>query len=96
MPCLATADDGPPRVPGKGWCKDNPGKCDEARARRQEYCKANAEACKQQRMQAKQKRAERKAFCKDNPETCEQQREQMKAKRAEKDKSQPGTSPKAY
>lgn len=82
-PALTLADNALPPVPGKAYCKDNPGKCEEALAKRQEYCQANAEACKAQRMQARETRAERKAYCKDNPAVCEQQRAQMKAKKAE-------------
>ncbi len=83
-PLLALADDGgPPPLPRKEFCKENPGKCDEARARRREFCATNPEKCEQQREQLKAKRAERQEFCKANPEKCEAQREQMKAKRAE-------------
>ena len=83
-PLLARADDGgPPPIPRNEVCKENPGKCDEDRARRQEFCKANPEKCKEQREQMQAKRSERQEFCKANPEKCEKQPEQMKAKRAE-------------
>ncbi|MGH8641104.1 MAG: hypothetical protein ACRET6_05305 [Burkholderiales bacterium] len=56
------------------WCKANPGKCEEAKAKaqqRREECKADPEKC----------RAESKArleqFCRDNPEKCQE----MKNKR---------------
>ena len=79
-PLLAQADvSSPPPLPGKEFCKDNPGKCDEARARRQEFCAENPDKCEQM----KAKRAERREFCKANPEKCKEQREAMKARRAE-------------
>lgn len=79
-PLLALADDGgPPPLPRKEFCKENPGKCEEARAKRREFCATNPEKCEQM----KAKRAERREFCKANPEKCKEQRKQMKAKRAE-------------
>lgn len=79
-PILARADESaPPPRPGKEFCKENPGKCEEARTRRQEFCTANPEKCEQ----LKARRAERREFCKANPETCKEQRAQMKARRAE-------------
>ena len=79
-PLLALADDGgPPPLPRKEFCKENPGKCEEARARRREFCKANPEKCKEQREQMKARRAEMQAKCKADPEKCEE----MKARRAE-------------
>ena len=79
-PLSALADDDqPPPRPGKEFCKENPGKCAEARARHQEFCTANPEKCEQM----KQKRAERREFCTANPEKCKEQREAMKARRAE-------------
>ena len=78
-PLATLADDGPPPMPGREFCKENPGKCEEARARRQEFCTANPEKCEQM----KARRAERREFCQANPEKCQEQREQMKARRAE-------------
>jgi len=80
-PLVASADEGggPPPLPRKEVCKENPGKCDEARARRREFCQANPEKCKQM----EEKRAQRREFCKANPAKCKAQREQMRAKRAE-------------
>ena len=82
---LALADDvapaGHPGGPGGGseWCKENPGKCEEARAKHEAFCKENPEKCEQWN----QKRAEREAYCKDNPQKCAEQREQFKQHRAE-------------
>jgi len=81
---LALADEGspppsPPAMPGRQFCQENPGKCEEARAKHQAFCQENPEKCEQ----IKQKRAERRAFCKQNPEKCQEQRAQMKARRAE-------------
>jgi hypothetical protein len=76
-PLVTKADDGgPPPQPGKEFCKENPGKCEEARARHREFCQANPDKCEQM----KDKRAERREYCKANPEKCKEQREQMQAK----------------
>lgn len=61
------------------WCKENPGKCEEMRAKREAFCKENPEKC----ADFKQKRAEREAACKANPEKCAEQREKFKQHRAE-------------
>ena len=78
---LALAEDAapPPPVRGPAFCKENPGKCEEARAEHEAFCKENPEKCEQM----KQKRAERREFCKQNPEKCEEQRAAMKQRRAE-------------
>lgn len=79
-PLVVQADeDGPPPHQGKDFCKENPGKCEEARARRQEFCKEHPDKCEQM----KEKRAERREFCKASPEKCKEQREQMQARKAE-------------
>lgn len=70
---------GPPPLPRKEFCQENPGKCEEARARRKEWCAANPDKCDQ----LKAKRKERKEFCKANPEKCKEQRAALKAKRDE-------------
>jgi len=66
-----------PTVPPKdraAYCKENPGKCEEARAKHDAFCKENPEKCEQMN----QKHAERQAYCKQHPEKCEQQRARMK------------------
>jgi hypothetical protein len=79
-PLLALADDGgPPPLPRKEFCKENPGKCEEARTKRREFCAANPEKCKQQREQMQARRAEMQARCDADPARCEE----MKARRAE-------------
>ena len=65
------------------WCKDNPEKCREAKARadqRREQCKADPEKCRAEAQ------ARREQWCKDNPEKCreikakaQQRREQCQA-----------------
>jgi hypothetical protein len=65
------------------WCKDNPEKCREMKAKaeqRREQCKADPEKCRAEAQ------ARREQWCKDNPEKCremkakaEQRREQCKA-----------------
>lgn len=79
---LALADDATPGPsPGhmREFCKENPGKCEEAKAKHAAFCKENPEKCEQM----KQRRAERRAFCKENPEKCAEQRAQMKQRHAE-------------
>jgi len=83
---LALADDAAPpptTSPSPGhmreFCKQNPGKCEEAKAKHAAFCKENPEKCEQ----LKQKRAERRAYCKQNPEKCQEQRAQMQQHRAE-------------
>src|SRR5215831_11646935 len=75
----ARADDkaAPPRMPGAAWCKENPGKCQEARAKHEQWCKDNPKQCEQW----KQKRAEREEFCKNNPQKCQEQRAEMQKKK---------------
>jgi len=65
------------------WCRDNPEKCREAKAKaeeRREQCKANPEKCRAEGQ------ARREQWCKANPEKCrelkamaEQRREECKA-----------------
>ncbi len=65
------------------WCKDNPEKCREAKAKaeqRREQCKADPEKCRAEAQ------VRREQWCKDNPEKCremkakaQQRREQCKA-----------------
>ena len=65
------------------WCKDNPEKCREMKAKaeqRREQCKADPEKCRAEAQ------ARREQWCKDNPEKCremkakaEERREQCKA-----------------
>jgi len=84
---LALADDvspSPPPMPGPRFCRENPGKCEEARARREAFCQENPQKCEQM----KQKRAKRHAFCQENPEKCDEQRAQMKARRCDEMKQQ--------
>ncbi|HXK25801.1 MAG TPA: hypothetical protein VMS55_24245 [Myxococcota bacterium] len=75
----ALADDNPPPMPGAAWCKENPGKCKEARAKHEQWCKDNPKQCEQW----KQKRAERQEFCKNNPKKCEEERAAMKKRMQE-------------
>ena len=72
-------DQAPPPMPGAAWCKENPGKCEAARAKHEQWCKDNPKQCEQW----KQKRAEREQFCKDNPKKCEEQRAAMKQRHQE-------------
>ena len=78
---LARAEDAPPPMPpgGPEFCKQNPAKCEEWRAKRDAFCKANPQRCEE----LKQRRAEREAFCKQNPQKCEQQRAALKARHEE-------------
>jgi hypothetical protein len=77
---LALAEDtAPPPPRGPGFCQENPGKCEEGRAKRAAFCKDNPEKC----AQMKQKRAERRELCEQNPQQCEEQRAMMKQHRAE-------------
>jgi len=76
----ALADDvSPPPPRGAAFCKENPGKCEEGRAKHAAFCKDNPEKCEQMR----EKRAERRDLCKQNPEKCEEQRAALKQHRAE-------------
>jgi len=81
---FALADDAPsaqepPPMPGPGYCKENPGKCEAARARHEAWCKENPQKCEQMKAQ----RTQRREFCQQNPQQCEQQRAQMQQHRAE-------------
>ena len=76
----ARADDqAPPPLPSGALCKNNPGKCQEARAKHEQWCKDNPGKCEQW----KQKRTEREQFCKNNPKKCEEQRAAMKQRKQE-------------
>jgi hypothetical protein len=75
----AFAEDEPPPLPRAGFCQENPGKCEEARAKHAAFCQENPEKCEEFR----QKRAERRELCKQDPEKCEEQRAAMKQHRAE-------------
>ena len=65
------------------WCRDNPEKCRELKAKAEQHreeCKANPERCRAEM------KARREQWCKDNPEKCrelkakaEQHREECKA-----------------
>jgi len=79
---LSLAEDTAPPAAGPGnsaWCKENPDKCAELRAKHEALCKENPEKCEQM----KQRRAERAEFCKQNPEKCAEQRERFQQRRAE-------------
>ena len=66
-----------PASPGDGqWCKDNPAKCEERKARRAEFCKKNPETCKQRKAELEKK----KQWCKDNPAECKKMREERHAR----------------
>jgi hypothetical protein len=72
----------PPKQ-GRDFCRENPGKCEEARAKRQAFCAENPEKCKEQREQLKAKRAEMQEKCKADPEKCEQMKQEMRQRRDE-------------
>jgi hypothetical protein len=79
---VALADEAaPPPLPpgGPEFCKQNPAKCEEMRAKRDAFCKENPDRC----AELEQKRAERQEFCKQNPEKCQEQRALMQQRRAE-------------
>jgi hypothetical protein len=77
----ARADDlSPPPRPGREFCKENPGKCEEARARHAAFCQENPQKCEQ----ARQRRAERRERCKQDPEKCAEQKAAMKKRREER------------
>ena len=60
------------------WCKDNPEKCREMKAKaeqRREQCKADPEKCRAE-MQA-----HREQWCKDNPEKCREMKARMEERR---------------
>jgi hypothetical protein len=59
----------------------NPGKCEEARAKRREFCKQNPEKCQEQRAQMKQRRAEMKAKCEADPARCQEMKQQMRERK---------------
>jgi hypothetical protein len=73
----ALAADGPAvehKARQEQWCKDNPDKCREMQARR-EQCKANPEKCRAEQQ------ARRERWCKDNPERCQQMKTRMEERR---------------
>jgi flagellar motility protein MotE (MotC chaperone) len=77
---LALADDAPPAPhTDSKWCKDNPGKCEEARKKHEAWCKDNPEQCEHW----KQKAAERREWCEKNPEKCEEKKARMRERMAE-------------
>jgi hypothetical protein len=62
------------------WCKDNPEKCREEKARaeqRREECKANPEKCRAEAQ------ARREQWCKDNPEKCREMKAKVEQRREE-------------
>jgi hypothetical protein len=76
----ARADDqAPPPLPSGALCKNNPGKCQAAREKHEQWCKDNPKQCEHW----KQKRTEREQFCKNNPKKCEEQRAEMKKRKQE-------------
>ena len=80
-PLVALADDGPPPMPGREFCNENPGKCEQMkakRAERREFCKANPEKCKEQREQLKERRAELQARCQADPARCDEMQDQAR------------------
>ncbi len=81
----ALAEDAPPpseESPRKReraeFCKQNPDRCEEARAKRKAFCAENPAKCEQQREQMKQRRAEFKAKCEADPEKCKQMKQQRR------------------
>ncbi len=72
-----------PPKPGREFCKENPGKCEEAKAKRKEFCQSNPEKCEEQRAQMKARKAEMKEKCKADPEKCEQMKQEMRQRRDE-------------
>ena len=78
---LALAEDAapPPQHPGREWCKENPGKCDEARAKHEAWCAQNPDRC----AKAKERRAARREWCEKNPEECAQKKAEWQQKHAE-------------
>jgi EF hand len=62
------------------WCRDNPEKCREEKARaqqRREECKANPEKCRTEAQ------ARREQWCKDNPEKCREEKARAQQRREE-------------
>ena len=60
------------------WCKDNPEKCREMKAKaeqRREQCKADPEKCRAEAQ------ARREQWCKDNPEKCRELKARMEERR---------------
>ena len=80
---LQADETGTPPRPGREYCKENPGKCEEAKAQRKEFCTANPEKCKEQREQMKARRAERQEKCQADPQKCEQMKQEMRQRRDE-------------
>ena len=85
LPLAAAAAEGAPGAPGAGGkrfspeerkarmeqCHSDPTKCQaEFRARREQWCKDNAERCKEMQAKMEQRRAE----CQANPEKCRAER----------------------
>ncbi len=60
------------------WCKDNPEKCREMKAKaqqRREQCKADPEKCRAEAQ------ARREQWCKDNPEKCRELKARLEERR---------------
>lgn len=54
------------------WCKDNPARCEEVKARHEkmkEACKADPAKCEQRREGGRKDRSD--AFCAKNPDKCD-------------------------
>ena len=58
------------------WCKDNPAKCEELKARKDRFCDENPETCEHRRAE----REELKAACEKDPARCEQLKAERKAR----------------
>ena len=86
---VLTAEGTPGAAPGKDmaagkekfeqWCKANPEKCKELKARH-EACKADPEKCKAERQ------ARREEWCKANPEKCKEMQARREACKADPEK----------
>lgn len=58
------------------WCKDNPAKCEEVKARHEAFCKENPQTCEER----KAAREKRKAECEANPAACRKMKDERKAR----------------
>jgi flagellar motility protein MotE (MotC chaperone) len=76
---VALAEDEAPPFPGREFCQENPGKCEEARAKHAAWCEQYPDRC----AKAKEKRAERREWCEKNPEKCAQKKAEREQRRAE-------------
>jgi hypothetical protein len=77
---LALAEDESPPFPGREFCKENPGKCEEARAKHAAWCEKYPDRC----AKAKERQAERREWCEKNPEECAKKEAEWKQRRAER------------